>query len=180
MPLAAADHDTQALVVMRFSRDPAILHERLQQAMSKLGLKWRLPSGAYAFVPQDLIDTVHTYVEEESIQLGPGHVLVVQELEDEVMQIVHKLPRKYQVSVESYETLTLEKREPVHAEEDEVNEMDVPHGLHNVILVQRSFIHILLPSSLRSEPSGRPRTVSSSDAAPRAPQNPRSFVKHTV
>lgn len=79
----------------------------------------------------------------------------------------HCLPRKHKVSVESRQPSTLPAKQSDLAEQED----------RFPIKIERTFIHVKIPSSLRTEPSEGPRTASSTDADARALPNPRSYVK---
>lgn len=110
---------------------------------------------------------VQDHIQEEGLALGPADVLVSEELEGAVTGAVCCLPRKHKVSVESRQPSTLPAKQSDLAEQED----------RFPIKIERTFIHVKIPSSLRTEPSEGPRTVSSTDADARALPNPRSYVK---
>ena len=178
-PFERAGQKTVRLVRLRFARNPAAFHECLQRceqlaacrkALADAGFQWKLPGGAYVFVPAGLYLTVQEHISEEGLSLGPADVLVSEALESVVRDAIRCLPRRLKISVESSRSSTLE------AKEVGVIEMSEQEDLFP-IKIERTFIHVKVPSSLRTEPSDGPRTASSTDADPRSLPNPRTCVK---
>jgi len=166
---------------LKYSRDPECFHALLQTdpqleecrlQLKNHGLPFRLPSGAYIFVQPDEHSAVLEYISEQEVQLGPSHVLVSEAVEDVVTQCVASLPRKHKLLVKNRLMISSARANA---------SSDIPGGgsgcaeLSDVpVVLQRTFIHFPIPSSLRSTPSGGPRTSSTTDANPRAGNNPRS------
>ncbi|CAE7836356.1 unnamed protein product [Symbiodinium sp. CCMP2592] len=176
LPLRNQLATTFKLVRLKFSRNPTPFHECLQRckeldacrgALADAGFQWRLHSGAYIFVPVDMHAAVQDQIEEEGLILGPADVLVSEELEGAVTGAICCLPRKHKVNVESRQASTLP------AQQSDLTAQEDPFP----IKIERTFIHVKIPSSLRTEPSEGPRTASSTDADARALPNPRSYVK---
>lgn len=166
------------LTVLKFSRGPAALHDRLlndgklediRRALSSNGLSLRLNNGAYMFVLPDLYEAVADHISKEGLRVGPDHAVVNADWEQRVLQVVSSLPRKYKVSVRSRDTC-----EVLHACN---KSQPTSKGSCIEIMVLRSFIEVKVPSSLFSGPSGGPRTASTTDADCRKRPNPRRAVK---
>lgn len=130
--------------------------------------------GLTFFLQPDEHSAVLDYISdsEHKVQLGPSHVLISETVEDVVTQCVASLPREHKILVQNRLMISSPRANVTS---------DIPGGgsgcdwLSDVlVVVQRTFIHLSIPSSLRSMPSGGQRTSSSTDANPRASNNPRS------
>jgi len=166
-----ASSSTETMILLRFSRDPEALHNRLQHDeklediridLSSNNMSLRMNNGAYVFVPSYLHGAVKEHISNEGTELGPNYVVVTAEWEQRIMRVVHSMPRKYKVSVKGREESQLHH---------------VSKGTRINIIVSRTFLEVKIASSLFSGPSGGPRTASTTEADPRKGQNPRGAVK---
>jgi hypothetical protein len=179
--ISVASDGLVKLVRLTFSRNPTQLHELLQR---HTGFKYpprRLECRSYLFVP----DTLHDIIQAKSaeMKLGPADVILTEDMETYVLDVVKSsLKRSLKISVKHRMPFKVDSKKD---EDDEVNgcatdqdlksdhnpsyqDCDVPR-LH----IFKTFIHVPVPSSLVSAPSGGPRTASTSDF------NPRSRVKRS-
>lgn len=101
--------------------------------------------------------------------LGPGHVILLEELESILMKALNCLPRKYKISMQS--------RDIIHGDEKQEESDDQEPQDPVPFNIVRSFIHVRVPSSLYSQPSSGPRTVSTTETCSRKGENPRNSVK---
>lgn len=182
---SAGDADSEVsaeFVFLRFSRDPAKFHDLLQtdvdddlmlqdlvacrKSLSDANMPFRLENGAYVFVTPDAYATVCAHFDGNNIHLRSGDVVVSPSLEASVMRAVLSLPRRHKISLETRSRVS----EPIGASSA---------GDGPVYLVKRTFVHVMVPSSMRTEGSGGPRTVSDTQASLQEGSNPRSFVKRT-
>lgn len=201
LPDDNASHDSfepMQLTRFTFSRKPGPLHEVLKGLMRESG-GVKLPSGAYLIAPPIFHDLIGEGLAGEG--LGRCDVMATPALAGAVSEAIDSLPRRYKISIQSCETIAVhvpptweeldedvndqeqtveetqgeEVEEQVHAAEDAPGENQssdtiIPYSLQ----VTRTFIQVLLPSSMFSAPSGGPRTQS--DSASMITENPRTRV----
>lgn len=166
--------------VLTFSRHSRKFREVLDDAG---GLE--LPSGAKIFVRPEHYDPVVEQLRVDNWDLKKYHVVVSEEHEATVMRAVASLPSKEQIrrkdrvalavpnspsqeaagsanddaGVESLESDDGGSAPVVEALDSEGDE-DPSMGSLPVVLVQRTFIHVPLPSSIYSGPSSGQKTAS--------------------
>lgn len=160
---SAADDGAQ-IVLLKFSRRPAALQKMLleadelapcRSALEAQGFSVTLPSGAKMLVQPDHYGPALEAIRLYSLNLHPNHVLVEPNLERMVIGLAKKLCGRESVYPKSKDVLPLEFATVTHNEAEQV-------------VISRTFVHIRVPSSLRSESdAAAPRTASTTDADPR-------------
>jgi len=165
----------EMVIVLKFSRNPAAFHDLLGTSddlkqcrvdLESHGFSWRLPSRAYIFVKLHQYEATTALIEQDGLELSPAHVIVAQDYESIVMELMLALPRKHKIYMESRSEM---------APEQKSTSMSSMGAFP--VLVKRSFIHIVIPSSLHSAPSDAQRTMSTTDATPSKGSNPRKATK---
>lgn len=157
-------HSKDPVVRLTFSRNPKELHEVLQMLdLPGVHSDSRLSCGGYIIAPLRL----HKAIEARSheLKLGPADVIVTAELEQVVMDEIKNLPRKYKISITS-SSINLQAGETAFAE-DAQQDVTMSEDVWNV-QVKRTFIHLDLSSSLRSEPSPHPQAMCTFYSTPAA------------
>mmetsp|Transcript_47370 Transcript_47370/g.88217 ORF Transcript_47370/g.88217 Transcript_47370/m.88217 type:complete len:462 (-) Transcript_47370:55-1440(-) len=172
LPDDFASHDSfepLQLIRITFSRNPEPLHNILQDSMSENG-GVRLPGGAYLIAPCMYHDMIREQVAGKG--LGCGDVIVTEELEESLLANVRSIPRKFKISEQRRETIAIDVpqtwedlaervEEQRQAAEDMEGENQSSEGMLPIhVGFERTFIHVMLPSSMFSAPSGGPRTES--------------------
>jgi len=169
-----------------------------QRGLRDAGFSPELPSGAKIFVPAEFYEAVVMAVENvEDLRLTPGHVIVSEEFEEAALAAVASLRSREQVRrkrdfavdclpvceqcgaskprfecsrchVARYCSRGCQTMHwQVHRKSCNSDEVGI------LSVVSNTFIHVDLPSSLRSGPSSCPKTASTSAANPRVLRNPR-------
>jgi len=170
-----------------------------QRSLSEKGFKTELPSGAKIFVPAEFYEAVVVAVNAlEGLHLKPWHVIVSEDLEEAVLAAATSLPSREQVRLK--QNLTVEcppiceqcaaarprfscsrcgiaqyctqdcqrMHWQLHSKVCISDEAGSPY------VVNKTFVHVDVPGSLRSGPSSGQKTVSTSAANPRVLRNPRN------
>jgi len=172
---ASTDSGSCAVLCLEFSRDPQSFHEALlthpelqdsRELMVARGFSPELPSGAKMFVPPELCEVTLEAVRLQGIQLKPRHVLVHADLEDLVMNAVSASKGHASSRCKGREKVRCKARKVVPLGTAEAS-LQMEHSL----VVRRTFLHVKIPSELRSTPTSGPVTVSTSDA--HGARNPR-------
>jgi len=140
-----------------------------KQALRQAGLEYRLPCGAYLFVAPDLYSFIIEHLGAHAICLRHSDVIASLCYEDAVMRTIYDMPRKYKLRIRHRELLEVPTAPESAAADEEPNEDDIQ------VEIKCTFIHIPIPSSLRTEPSDGPRTASTTDVH-QGGQNPRRAV----
>jgi len=169
---SALVHDRQAgpsVTLLNFSRSPcafryALMHapelESIRQSLEAHGLPMELESGAKLVVHAKNYQAVLEAIRLGSLRATRSHVFVEPELEDVVIGLVRALPRLHSVNHRS------SAKVPIGAAQA-VSELDAE------VRVERTFISIVVPSSLRSAGGIGPRTASTTDTTIRKGRNHR-------
>jgi len=184
-----SDGDSVNIVLLEFSRNPAPFHDLLQhgivndlmlhdlaecrRALDGRSFQGRLESGAYIFVSPDVYEAVLAHISSKALHIGTGHVVVAEALEASVMRAVLALPRKHKIQAQSRQCVRMAMGTRSSAD------ATTPPESEPVILVRRSFIHVVIPSSLDSAVPSGPRTASTTDANSKKGANPRSRAKRS-
>lgn len=167
--------------VLEYSRHPQALRQALLEGeqlrscrlgLAERGLQPELPGGAKVFVSPDLFEAVAEAVRDKDLK--PWHVIVSDEFLALVEETVAALRSRDQVREKSRKSL--EVPAVCHTCDASVQH-DSQYGLVNIdadipFLISRTFIHIKVPSSLRSVPNSK-QTASTTDADARKGPNPR-------
>jgi len=155
--------------LLKLSRRPSALRELLLQApelaecrsaMEQQGFAIELSSGAKVFVDVELYEATLEAIRLAGWALHPNHIIVTEALEPVVHQVLRQL----------------RGREHVHLKDSRPLPIAFPDSAAKSgyrIEVTRTFIHVTLPSSMRSESQTGVRTVSTTDADPKKGGNPR-------
>lgn len=155
--------------LLKLSRRPAALRELLLQAselaecrdaMDQHGFACELSSGAKAFVDVELYEATLEAIRLAGWTLHPNHIIVTEALEPVVHQVLRQLRGREHVHLKDTRPVPLAFPDTVAKSEYRIE-------------VTRTFIHVILPSSMRSESQAGVRTVSSTDANPKKGGNPR-------
>jgi len=117
-----------------------------RDALSREDYSWKLKSGANIFVQPEHYKSVVAALKGR--QLKPRHVIIAKEFEHSLNEALRDIGKG--VRAKSVGTLP-----PAFT------------------VIKRTFLHVPVPSSLRSEPNSDPVTVSTTDANPRTPTHPR-------
>lgn len=167
------------LIQCTFSRDPEPFHVIMQDLMRERdGV--RLRSGAYLFA-HPFNRTVREFVDEAAVTSSKD-VILTADLEDVVKAAVKNVPRRFRVHEPRCQPLVPDTWE---AWEDFVEEQVPWEGESadqiDIMMIKRTFIHVPIPSSLLSAPSGGPRTNSdvplTARFATHIAANPRRMVR---
>jgi len=171
------DAHQETVILLKFSRNPSLFHELLQtsaqldgcrQALEDEGFPWRLPSGAYIFVKGNQYQAVVAWLTSEGVHLGPAHVVVSTESEAIVIDVVNSIPRSHKICEQ--------RRLEVALGSQGCSPSEAGNGSDQLaITITRTFIHVMVPSSLRSMPTDGQKTVSTTDACERRGLNPRKL-----
>lgn len=169
--------------------------EACRQALAMENLSFKLEGGAKIFVKPAYYEAVIKALEGK--ELKPWLVIVAAEFEQAVGQAVASLPSRMQVRQKkrSMVAVAVSDRHCEHCGKDcprfkcthcsstwycsqDCQRRDwkfhkAAGGDLLPVVVKRTFLHLDVPSSLRSEPSTGPKTQSTSDANPRVKVNPR-------
>merc|ERR1712129_539363 len=168
-----------------------------RRSLREKGLSPELQSGAKIFVPAEFYEAVVVAVQGlEDLRLKPWHVVVSEEFEEAVIAAAASLPSREQVrmkhnlavecppiceqcaapkprfscsrcGVARYCSQECQKMHwQLHSKVCMSDEAGSPS------VVSKTFVHVDLPTSLRSGPSSR-KTASTIDANPRVMRNPR-------
>jgi len=167
-----------------FSRNPKEFHdcikrwtdnEDIKRRIGDECIRSRLPSEAYILAPAMWYEYIQKHIGSNCLTLGPGHVIVHEELEQSLMEAVRALPRKFKISVQSRGSIIDEHEPPDVTQVGETS----GYGPHDTIQLQivRTFMQVKVPSSLYSAPSDGPRTASTTDASLSKGPNPRGSVR---
>eukprot|EP00747_Dinoflagellata_sp_TGD_P192614 gnl/TRDRNA2_/TRDRNA2_57701_c0_seq1.p1 gnl/TRDRNA2_/TRDRNA2_57701_c0~~gnl/TRDRNA2_/TRDRNA2_57701_c0_seq1.p1 ORF type:complete len:338 (+),score=58.23 gnl/TRDRNA2_/TRDRNA2_57701_c0_seq1:45-1016(+) len=150
---AASSLLPSAIHLLEFKRSPKELLEALRAttelaecryALERHGFDGALKGGAKVFVRPELYTLVVNAVKGRNLK--PRHIIIAEELEASLMNAIEDIGKG----------VTAKAKTPIHQ-----------------LLVKRTFIHIDIPSSLRSEPKSDPVTFSTTDGNPRVPFQPR-------
>jgi len=157
---------TQPFVLLKVSRDPAGYHEQLDHCaelqecrdiLAAAGKAFKLPSGARVFVDPVQYEAAKKAAELKG-GLTPQNVLVSQHYEDLVVMVIKRIPCNSKVRVQC--------------------NAKIPSGVVSEAIssgidleISRSFIHVPVPSSLRSSANGQTPTASTTEA--HGGKNPR-------
>jgi len=170
---------TVKVLVLQLSKSPAVLHEHLaknihlhgcKMALQQAGLDYRLPCGAYLLVVPEVYPFILALFETEGFPVHHSDLIVSLCYEDAVMRAIYSLPRKYKLCIRHHEVLEIPAIPEIGTTDEEPNEVDIH------VEIKCTFIHIPIPSSLRTVPSDGPRTASTTDAQ-QCGRNPRRAVK---
>jgi len=171
------------LIRLTFSRDPKPFHDMMERSMRENG-GVRLPGGAYLIVP-NIFPDVHSVIRAQVSDQGlrGSSVITTEELEDSIFADIRSLPRRHMIGQQHRQTIAMdvpstwedlaqemEEQEAEVQQKDQSSEGMVPISLE----YRRTFIHVQVPSSLFSAPSGGPRTES--NRASMILENPRNKV----
>eukprot|EP00930_Biecheleria_cincta_P057718 TRINITY_DN43601_c0_g1_i1.p1 TRINITY_DN43601_c0_g1~~TRINITY_DN43601_c0_g1_i1.p1 ORF type:complete len:492 (+),score=59.30 TRINITY_DN43601_c0_g1_i1:58-1476(+) len=150
---------SESVVLLKVTRDPGREYLKLLETCSELqtcredleaaGKNCMLRSGAKAFVHPWQYDAAMAAVDMRQ-GLTPQHVLVSQDLEETVMKVIQRIPCTAKVRVRSRTTVP-------SGLASEAIRLGIPLG------VERTFINIHVPSSLRSSVSAH-QVASTTDA----------------
>jgi len=149
-----------SVLLLEFSRDPKSFHHALltcaelqysRDLLTESGFSPELPSQAKVFVPPELYEVTLEAVRLQGIQLKPRHVIVHSDLEELVIDAVRGCKGREKVRCKDRRLV------PLNAA-GETLQLDHP------VVVCRTFLHVKMPSDLRSLPSAGPVTVSTGDA----------------
>jgi len=172
---ASPDATTLAVLLLEFSRDPQSFHDALltcpelqdtRDSLVASGFSPDLPSGAKMFVPPELCEVTLEAVRLQSIRLKPRHVLVHPDLESRVIKAISVSKNHVSTGCKGREKVRCKGRKLVPLQTAEATlQMDHP------LVVQRTFLHVKLPSELPSTPTSGPATASTSEA--HGSKNPR-------
>eukprot|EP00928_Gymnodinium_smaydae_P066040 TRINITY_DN49093_c0_g1_i1.p1 TRINITY_DN49093_c0_g1~~TRINITY_DN49093_c0_g1_i1.p1 ORF type:complete len:499 (-),score=73.92 TRINITY_DN49093_c0_g1_i1:217-1713(-) len=172
---SSPESTTLAVLLLEFSRDPQSFHDALQtcpelqdtrDSLVASGFSPDLPSGAKLFVPPELCEVTLEAVRLQGIQLRPRHVLVHSDLESVIIKAISVSKDHMTTRCKGREKVRCKGRKLVPLKTAELTlQMDHP------IVVQRTFLHVKLPSDLRSAATSGPATVSTSEA--HGSKNPR-------
>lgn len=181
--------DESQILLLEFSRNPEVFRDALEhgealqecrEAMLGAGFQTALPGGAHLFVLPDLVPIALAAISQQGLTLNRRHVIVDQESEAQVMRAVKSLPSRAQVRRKNREAVQLPPPDPQSEGCVDVSEADDVEAVIfdkrdwiKLIVVKRTFIHVPIPASIYSGPSGGPKTVSTSDANPRVAWQPR-------
>jgi hypothetical protein len=155
--------------LLKLSRRPSALGKLLLQApelaecrsaMEQQGFAVELSSGAKVFVDVEVYEATLQAVRLAGWSLHPNHIIVTETLEPVVHQVLRQLRGREHVHLKDSRPLLLEF--PATAAKSVYR-----------IEVTRTFIHVVLPSSMRSESQTGVRTVSTTDVDPKNGGNPR-------
>jgi len=166
-----------------------------RKALCDCGLSSELPSGAKIFVHPEHYEPVLAAIKSAELVLKPFHVIVSDDFEDLVTAATSSLPSRAQVREKaSFSVHCPPVCEACMAQNPrfkcsqcgkamycsracQKNHWQTHVGLCEtddaLSIVKTTFIHVDLPSSLRSAPSSRAKTASTSDANPRIKTKPR-------
>lgn len=173
------------VLVLRFSRSSRAFRDALLQspeledtrnALEQFGYSVELESGAKVFVRPDIYQPVLRAIRLGGWVLYPEHVIVeTPELEDAVIQLAKGLPKKV--------TNTRQNREKVLPRGATAMPLAFAAAAENLecdVSVSKTFLHVQVPSSMRSsEGDGQP-TVSTTQTSPRKGKNHRKKKSHKV
>jgi len=171
-----------------------------RQAMRNCGLSPELPSGAKIFVKPEHFEMVLAAVRRAEVVLKPWHVIVSIDFEDSVVATVSSLASREQVKQKvTYPVLCppvcdnclaqnpryacLECGEAQYCSHEcqkkhfHIHSRQCQSDNEALSIVKSTFIHVEIPSSLRSAPSSRAKTVSTSDANARVRVSPRRAAR---
>lgn len=169
-----------------------------RRSLHDRGFSPEFPSGAKIFVPAEFYEAVVVSLQGlEGVYLKPWHVIVSEDFETAVVAAAASLPSREQVRMKN--NITVEcppiceqcaaptprfscsrcgvaryctrECQKMHWQLHSKACMSDEAG--SLTLVSKTFIHVHLPSSLRSGPSSCQKTASTSDANPRVLRNPR-------
>lgn len=150
---------TEPLVLLKVSRDPDVYHKELgtcaelqkcREDLEAAGKNFQLPSGAKSFVHPWQHDAALKAAELKG-GLNEQHVLVSKDHEADVMKVIQRIPCNSKVRVRRRTWVPLGL-----ASEAASSAMK--------LTVNRTFIHIDVPSSLRSSVSGQACVASTTEA----------------
>jgi len=159
--LFRAGAEPEPVCLLEFSRDPESLQKAFEdsvklQKCAKLlrdaGFHSTLASGARVFVQPDQFLPLKEALRLGGWEMKPRHVLCSMELEEEVLSVIKRIPRREKVRRKK-QAARVPLGVPAFVVANDVN----PE-------VKRSFITIKVPSSLRSDRASGTVTASTTDA----------------
>lgn len=155
-------HSSRALgcvpiVILEYSRNDEWFRQALstapeleerRKAIVDAGWSVELSCGAKSFVVPHFFEIVEKYLQDRSIELSRRHVIVEESMEQAVRQVL-EVQRQ---SIRRQDRGSFKLKSKMHVD------VAIAQSLTMASLVKRTFIHIDIPSSMRSVSSIRPNT----------------------
>jgi len=138
---------------------PELQEERA--ALEAAGFCPTLPSGAKIFVAPDIYEAVKQHLDKGGSKLTTSHVVVAADLEDKVRTVVDTARQAATRRERGSCKLKFHAELTIFQSREEVSQTLAEEPLGRVVdvLVNRTFVHIPIPSSMRSASSIYPATV---------------------
>lgn len=162
----AQEESTVQVIVLEYSRNEGWFRRVLMEApeleerrlvIREAGFSPELSSGAKCFLAPHVFHAAIATISEQGIAMGKRHVVVDADMEPVVKDVLDTAQR--QLSRRERGSFKMKGRAEFNVPVDAETEETLESRSDPCIVVKRTFIHVQLPNSMRSDSSVRPTTV---------------------
>jgi len=143
----------------RWFREALLNSAELQEeraVLEKASLSPQLPSGAKIFVAPEVYLTVVQHLEEQGRELKTSHVVVARDLEEKILSVV-EAARASATKRERGGSCHVKVRDELNASTMATGSAE--DGNMPLYFVKKTFVHVPIPSSMRTESSFHPAST---------------------